>query len=145
MSAKHLTVEGFEQLTPQQMYDMSASHILSTGVKSEVNGRCQYAGTGCALAPFIKPEYREQADSLGPIDMVVQQAFAPEVNLPLLQDLAYAHDRTHPGETFMAEWKMFMRKLARKHSLSDEVLGPETMDETCGGPSCSLKSCAFPY
>lgn len=124
---KSFVIDGFEKLTKQQLFDMSAHHIQSTGVKSVEkpdSNICIYGGTGCAAAPFIKPEYREGIKGFWPPVMYQgrHHEFAmPEHEAAFVQALQGCHDGAHKSG-FMENWKQKMRNLAYKHGLSTAAL-----------------------
>lgn len=123
-----LTIDGFEQLSKQQMFDMAAKHILKTGKQSlkviEYGSGCTYSGSGCAASVFIKPEYHAQADDCGPWRILVKNGNASTHEKDFIQELQYAHDRALP-DIFMFDWRGRMRVLAHDYQLNDEVLNGE--------------------
>lgn len=62
--SKFITIEGFEKLSKQELFDMAAKHVLKNGEPSlDSNGAvCLYGGIGCAAAPFIKQGEHNTAD-----------------------------------------------------------------------------------
>lgn len=128
---KYITIEGFENLTKQQMFDMSAKHILSTKTKSfNEDGNCSYAGTGCAAAPFIREECRAAADvdpSGGAATgwgFLRSRGDVPEHNAEFVRELQYCHDETEHevGSMFVDEWLDSMYRLAEHMGLDTTVL-----------------------
>ena len=94
----YITIEGFEQLTAQQMFDMSLAHLRRTGVKSKNEFSCMYGGTGCAAAPFLRPDKRDFADQQSDMEGVswvelVDRGFVPNTHFVLIAALQRAHDR----------------------------------------------------
>ncbi len=109
------TVPGFEQLSKQQLFDISAKHILSTGVKSVQPGgsTCVFAGTGCAAAPFLKPEVRDELDKKGMAwDELVLAGYLPEHERELIFRLQCCHDQAPKGDSFLDYWREKMRGVA---------------------------------
>jgi hypothetical protein len=62
MSTKYWTIDGFENLTREEIIRISVAHVLKNGKKSVKGDRCMYGGIGCAAAPFLKEQYRASAD-----------------------------------------------------------------------------------
>lgn len=112
----HITIEGFESLTNQQMFDMAVAHIAGTRQQSYKDGTCCYSGTGCNAAPFIKPEKRLAADSHGGWSMLVSHGLVSNHAEEFIEDLQDAHDRALRGN-FMPEWKERMQSLAWRYDL----------------------------
>lgn len=140
-TAGFITEPWFADLPPQAVFDTAAKHVLANGAKSEVNGRCQYSGIGCAAAPFILPEKRDLADLVGPWFMLVQLMYVPHQHDELMGEITRAHDSVFQ-EPFIPRWKYRMRRVATNFGLSHEVLGPVTDDEMLSsGASCSIGSC----
>lgn len=127
--SEYLTIDGFESMTRQELYDMSARHILSTGVRSARPGDsgCVYSGTGCAAAPFLRPECREKADkadhgiSTGWCTLA-HVGFVPAHEENLISKLQQAHDACRDADTFMQDWAKQMWAVARSFGLSDAVV-----------------------
>jgi hypothetical protein len=113
------TVDGFNELTSQQMFDMAVEHIQKTRMRSQANDLpgCSYSGIGCAASVFLKPEYREKADSTGSGSWysLINYGVASSHNAELISFLQSAHDDTTSGknsEKFMREWNSGMRQAA---------------------------------
>lgn len=123
--SKYATIEGFEQLTKQQMFDMSVEHISKTRKKSVKEGEwgsstCSYSGIGCAAAPFIRPELRESAEG-NSWHVLSRDGRVPLHNSDLVQELQDCHDAART-EYFMRDWKYGMKQLAVRENLSTEKL-----------------------
>lgn len=128
----YITIDDFEQLTLQQLFDISAKHILSTGKKSfvkrqlgESGSSCTYSGSGCAAAPFIRPECREEADKNTDGTswaMLRHSRLVPEKHTSLVSDLQSCHDNNSEGTSFITDWKLSMTNIARKWDLNTDVL-----------------------
>lgn len=115
-------IPGFQDLTPQECFDLAATHILSTGQASiNENGRCSYNGIGCAASPFLTPEARENLVSTW--TTLQQMGLVPDANLQLIDQLQDAHDDiagavlNRPELKFMDLWRAEMREIARRFHL----------------------------
>ena len=131
----YITIPGFEKLTKQEMFDISARHILATGKPSVNEGStlCVYAGSGCAAAPFIREDQREIADGL---DIGARgtgwKSLSDNGHVPKHEDdfvvrLQLCHDdaitvSSEEDFNFMELWEDSMRILAAEHGLSTAVL-----------------------
>lgn len=119
--------------TRQEIFDISATHLLSQGVKSvTVNyGRattaCLYRGPGelqCAIGVLIpdtlyQPGMEEQTIQsmfvLFPREMASSGLNVEDEDL--LRDLQIIHD-----ECLVAEWKVLLKDLAERYDLKTEVV-----------------------
>lgn len=119
-------IEGFENLSKQELFNMSARHILSTGQQSTAGTACIYGGTGCAAAPFLLPECRAGLDKYelnwtGLRD----KGLVPDHEYHFVTQLQNCHDsfawRT-AEIPFMDHWRKRMKAVATEHQLSSEVL-----------------------
>lgn len=127
----YLTIEGFEKLSQQEIFDMSVAHIASTRKKSMDGSQCVYSGSGCAAACFLKPECRERADSAEPTHATFAgssgwyglqiNGLVPVHEADLVAWLQECHDDA-PEEIFMQQWKENMVDLAAMCGLSTEKL-----------------------
>ena len=132
----YITIPGFEKLTQQEMFDISARHILATGKPSVNEGStlCVYAGSGCAAAPFIREDQREIADGLDTSgwgtgwQWLSNDGHVPKheddfvVRLQLCHDDNAATVSSEEDFNFMELWEDSMRILAAEHGLSTAVL-----------------------
>lgn len=121
----YVTIPGFVKLSRQEIFDISAKHILSTKTKSVDGGTCMYSGTGCAAAPFILPEHRADCDKQGDATSwsgLVSARLVPRHEAGLVQRLQSCHDSAPSGDAFMAGWRQRMLDLAKYAGLSDQVL-----------------------
>lgn len=135
MSSRIRLIDGFSSLTKQQMFDISAKHVLGNGkpgVLFDKDGRyngCVYSGIGCAAAPFIHPDDRGIAyggwySVANTADNWHEQHFIGE--LQRCHDNA-ANDCIVPGGTvnndkFLIDFIAYMGRLANRYALSTEVL-----------------------
>lgn len=128
----YITLDGFETMSEQQIFDVAVKHIAETRVPSLRKGLgaanvCSYMGTGCNAAPLIKPEMRELAENCGSWQDVVGHELAPLKHERFMMALQDAHDRAArvldlENPNFLAHWKKNMRKLANKNGLCTEEL-----------------------
>lgn len=126
-----LTIDGFETLTRQQLFDMSAKHIMAQGRPGMAStGNCSYS-QGCAASIFIKPELIAEADSGGSWDDLEREEYVPETNSDFVNQLQLAHDRaaltslrddSSDLSGFMADWSQRMHDLAKVYGLNTEAL-----------------------
>lgn len=126
---KYITIDGFEKLTKQEMFDISAKHILSTRTKSTASGGfpCEYAGRGCAAAPFIKMDMRSYADTIQGfyanssawLDLMGEK-LVPMHEASFVAALQKCHDKAD-SNLFMEEFICSMRYLARRFDLNTYV------------------------
>lgn len=134
-------IEGFESLTLQQLFDISARHVLANGRASYsthlngdglvVGGSCVYSGIGCAAAPFLTPVARGWLK--GRWEKLVAERLVPRHEWEFIQDLQDAHDRADrskyqdcsdgPDQRFITSFKLRMKLLANRKGLDKSVLG----------------------
>ena len=103
----YYTIEGFEQLTKEQLLIMSVTHVLTTQEKSNTKGTCKYAGIGCAASPFLREECREEADDMaGSWEALSDIGLVPNVNSGFINEMQRAHDwaRSRKGVLFVGEY-----------------------------------------
>lgn len=133
-----ITIPGFDELTKQQMFDMSAKHIGSTGVQSrDSDGNCVYGGNGCAAAPFLTEEGKaigdertikaqnSMAESGGGWWALTKEQLVSKHNSDFICRLQDAHDTTPAfadNDEFHKNYDSIMRNLAREHNLNTEAL-----------------------
>jgi hypothetical protein len=111
-------IDGFEQLTPQQCFDMAARHVLANGRPSiDESGSCCYTGIGCAAAPFLTEEGKRQNWAWG------SMPGRPDTNEDLIGAMQDAHDYADRApDRFVDDFKDRMRQLAEDRGLSTAVL-----------------------
>jgi len=121
-------IPGFESLTPQQCFDMSAKHVLKNG-KACVSeqGNCVYSGIGCAAALFLTPEARSRADEMANECgsdwlTLAGDSFVPKKNATLIRKIQTCHDLNKLEVPFVDFFRRDMRELAKKEGLDDSVL-----------------------
>ena len=121
------TIDGFDSLTEQQIFDMAVEHIGKTRKKSYVpdssgNG-CKYTGSGCNAVPLLKPEYRHAADNHGSWVTLINNNLVTDTNSLFISRMQFAHDSaiSTPSE-FMADWYKNMTALAETYKLDTTKL-----------------------
>jgi hypothetical protein len=124
-------------MTNQEVFDKSAKHLLTQGVKSVrtyteqdpyssemyAASKCMYRGQNgaqCALGCLITDEqYSPKMEDLNP-QTLLKKFVLPQFNdvsVYLLADLQCIHDNNVP-----AEWRQKLGRLAGKHGLNADVL-----------------------
>lgn len=97
-----IAISGFEQLSAQQAFDISARHLLSIPGPSITANEpsfsrkttCDYAGVGCAAAPFIREEERARWDIKNKSWWSLVDRWVPDKHVALISDLQRVHDDT---------------------------------------------------
>lgn len=131
----HITIEGFESLTGQQVFDMAAKHILTKGAPGWSAKRkvCRY-NEGCAASVFIKPEQRQYADTDGGSWGVLAKCLmVPEHHVDFIRAIQRVHDGAAnnasdygdgpmDNDVFMVRWSYDMKALGQKYGLNTSVL-----------------------
>ena len=129
----YITIPGFEDLTQQQMFDMSLAHIRKTRVKSygkveatdgygpHLVDSCKYSGSGCNAAPFIREECRAEADCAnGPFSPcwrgLYDKGRVPKHEVLFVTQLQQVHDDCDINR-FMVEYEKAMEAFAINHNL----------------------------
>lgn len=118
-------IDGFEDLTPQQVFDMAARHVLANGEPSLQGAACSYAGIGCAAAPFLRPEVRDNPELRGKgWGSLCDFNIVPANNNSLISALQGCHDgaANRTGAEFIATFRGRMHSVAEEHGLSAAVL-----------------------
>lgn len=113
-------IKGFEKLTPQQCFDMSAKHILKTRERCVDGSCCSYKGKGCAARPFLT----NAAAGLfsGSWSYLAHRGDVPATNEELISRLQLCHDAARDGQVFIQDWKLRMRALAGDLNLSTALI-----------------------
>jgi hypothetical protein len=125
----NLAIDGFEELSQQQMFDMAAAHLLQTGKRSYCQAiqNCSYAGSGCAAAVFLKEDAREDADDDGSWGNLVFNNRVPKHNSAFVAELQNAHDKSSDDD-FLVTWKPKMLALAERFELDPSILNKDFTD-----------------
>ena len=115
--SNYATVDGFEQLSEQEVFDISAKHLLKQNKKSlsEDEETCMYRGEGgrmCAAGPFIKDSGAEKCERRDWATLVKAGA-VPAANSQLIIELQAVHDRHGPSG-----WPHLLGRVALKHGLN---------------------------
>lgn len=118
-------IDGFNSLTKQQIFDISAKHVLGNGKPGiNLSGSCVYGGIGCAAAPFIAKEDREDASGTWYTVAKLAGEYHEQDFIRELQsnhDGAYTFTYNNPAD-FIEDFKKRMRLTAAQFRLSEEVL-----------------------
>ena len=93
----YATIEGFEELSAQEVFDRSKDHLLKQGVRSASDfGRCKYRGPEglmCAAGIFLRPESAAGCEDKGWLDLR-DRGRVPSTHADLVRELQYIHDAT---------------------------------------------------
>jgi len=131
------TIEGFESLTPQQVFDMSVKHILTTKKKSVAKNPtgkgnvCVYGGSGCGAAVFLTEDAKRAFDKRssdetvlggGAWNRLLVHKLVPETHGDLISALQYAHDNSPEDDSFMKAWAGTMTQIAFNFNLDDSAI-----------------------
>lgn len=121
----YFTIDGFEQLSKQQMFDMAVTHLARTRQRSSLlSGACTYSGVGCAASVFLKPESRETADKVISVPAwhhLAERGFVPSNYVGFVSELQRCHDGAD-GERFVDSVRGRLFHLAEEHQLDDSKL-----------------------
>lgn len=134
----NLNEDGSPSMTEQDVFNMSARHILKTGVPSKnANGGCIYSGSGCGASPFLKKGWRTDADGLVTSTGASWYRLADTGRVSknhgkLISLLQGCHDgaarqNRNINTSFMELWKFAMIELADKYNLSTAVFDEEVV------------------
>lgn len=121
-------IEGFENLTRQQIFDMSAKHIIQQGRPGwdPISAGCSYS-KGCAASIFIPEEDRSFADTVGawrflPIDEYETSDFVHALQIAHDDSIHDNECERVADEVFMRTWRARMMELAAREDLDTSVL-----------------------
>lgn len=127
MNTQFWTIPGFDNMSKQELFDMSVAHIASTRQKSMNGTECCYGGSGCAAACFLQPEKRDAADrernwgKSSSWNSLAELQRVPAHERELVCALQRAHDNSD-NLAFMPEWKSRMLVVAKNYGLSTDKL-----------------------
>lgn len=114
----YATIDGFESLTAQQVFDISAKHLLKQNAKSRkvgsTSGVCLYRGPDnrqCAAGPFLKDECASDCEQKA-WGWLVSDGHVPTTNQRLINTLQNVHD-AYPVEA----WETQLRQVAAGYNL----------------------------
>lgn len=116
-------IDGFENLTQQQLFDMAAAHVLKNGRPSMDRGACSYMGIGCAAAPFLTEEARKKL--AGSWRGLVGDGAIPPHESIFIQRLQNCHDANACEEClphFTTLYKHDMCSVAEEFNLDPSIL-----------------------
>lgn len=123
----YMTIDGFENLTPQQCFDMTVDHLFKTkrkSIRQDSNSQaCLYTGSGCAAAPFLAKETIEDVDN-STWDLLVRDGIVPSTHEYLIYSLQQCHDLTTAteGREFLMELTDSLMNTADRFHLNTENL-----------------------
>ena len=110
----YATIDGFEDLTPQQVFDISKNHLLQQNEKSlhtdPTHPECAYRGKNgkmCAAGPFLKDSEVIHCEGVAWAGLNV-----PDIHCDLVDDLQKVHDLTEPSV-----WPEKLAAVAAKYHL----------------------------
>lgn len=132
-----ITIDGLDAMSKQELFDMSARHILKTRTKStgtfpnSGNGGCIYSGSGCGASVFLKPEFHQSADGVG--SWMALEHMSSDYFLKIshhecrfISELQSCHDRaSNDTSLFMEEWERSMINMAHRYNLNLDVFKGE--------------------
>jgi hypothetical protein len=114
----YVTIDGFESLTAQQVFDISAKHLLKQNEKSRkfgsMYGSCLYRGPDnrqCAAGPFLKDECASDCEQRSWRGLVLDGR-VPDSHQELIRILQDVHD-AYPVES----WETNLRQVAAGYDL----------------------------
>lgn len=117
----YFTIDGFENLSSQEVFDMALAHVRKTGKKSfeEVVRSCEYGGIGCAASPFLKDEYKDIADKTGQWRGLFNAKLVPLKHLELVSSIQTCHDDADSTK-FLTDFENRMKDVANEYTLNYE-------------------------
>lgn len=111
----YATIQGFELLNAQTVFDMSKEHLLKQGRASVIEPLgCRYrSGKGlmCAAGIFLRPEATAECEGMGWLTLR-NEGMVPSKHSELVGDLQLIHDNTPPDD-----WKAQLKALAAERGL----------------------------
>ena len=123
----YATIPGFEEMSAQDIFNLSASHLLKQRKRCESDEEtCLYRkdGMACAAGVFLTDEGAKKADSYADKgggglawDAVVAAGLAPDHHTRLILDLQGVHDGSDDPEL----WRDQLHKLAAEYQLNSDV------------------------
>ena len=129
---EYVTIEGFEQLTEQEAFDISAKHVLKNGRQSVKNDgyKCVYTGIGCGASPFIREEHRARCDEgvANGWTGLASQHLVPEHLKDVVHKLQRCHDYADKTN-FVEDYKTRMASVANDLNLNPAVLEGASIDK----------------
>ena len=116
----YATIDGFEDLTAQQVFDISKNHLLQQNQKSmalhdlSLKPICAYRGEMnrmCAAGPFIKEKDAYKCENKDWSDLNTCR-LVPNIHYDLMCELQKVHDLTEPSV-----WPEKLAAVAAKYHL----------------------------
>ena len=121
----YATIDGFEQLTPQQVFDISKNHLLTKNEKSMVQDEgaaagikiCAYRGENskmCAAGPFLKDEEASKCEGNDWYHLRYRshKVKVPAAHYDLVVALQEVHDYNDPPS-----WENALESVAKDFNL----------------------------
>lgn len=110
-------IPSFRDLTPQQVFDMAFNHVKQTKTQCMIDGACSYNGIGCAAAPFLTKDARENLHASW--DVLVGKGLVPPENGGLIDKIQSCHDEWWPetGVPFYENFVNSMKSVAESFNL----------------------------
>lgn len=132
LATNFITIEGFESLSKQDMFDKAAAHIIANGPSFNIAlDACRYGGSGCAAAVFIREDLRAIADQHGSWRTLETMRLVPLHNFELIRSLQDTHDGSVLAakdngvidhNNFFTLWQAEMKTIAKFHGLSSAAV-----------------------
>jgi hypothetical protein len=129
------SIDGFDSLSKQEIFDKSVSHVLKNGQPSmnddSIDIQCQFGGIGCGTAPFLKPSCRRFADNYSSKegwsvsaswDSLATDGKVSDHFVGLVTKLQQAHDEASKSSDFLDAYRYEAEQVARIFSLSTAVI-----------------------
>jgi hypothetical protein len=115
-------------MTKQEMFDISAKHILAQGAQSYAVGRgCLYRGPHgrmCGFGPFIpEDKYTPELERKNAAQVI--EILGLDLDPDFSCCLQGCHDAG--GDEFISAYKRRMRELAQRHDLDASILGDDEL------------------
>lgn len=112
---QYATIPGFEQLTAQEVFDISVNHLRKQGTKSRNSqGMCLYRaadGSKCAAGPLLREEAVASCENNSWYSLA-QRGSVPEIHRELVSELQATHDGAG-----RCDWEEAWQHLASRSSL----------------------------
>lgn len=121
ITADDRVIPGFRKMSKQRILDMARAHINRTRKPSKnIDGVCQYSGSGCNAAPLLVNQYRNNLDVYGDWSELLARQLVPANNSDFIMKLQDAHDdaAVQTVGTFLYAYNDNMEMLAKTYGLN---------------------------